>query len=53
VRQITLLLYGSVIALSALFQGLNAVYYFTRRKYVTAYLAETPEWVRELRQSAT
>jgi hypothetical protein len=53
VRQITILIYGTVIALSALFQGLNAVYYFTRRKYVTAYVAETPEWVRELRQTTT
>jgi hypothetical protein len=51
VRQVAILFYGSIIALSVVFQGLTAVYYFTRRKYVTAYLDETPEWVRELRRA--
>jgi hypothetical protein len=51
VRQITIMLYGSVIAFSVVFQGLNAFYYFTRRKYVEAYLAETPEWVRDVRRT--
>jgi hypothetical protein len=51
VRQLTILLYGSIIALSVVFQGLTAAYYFTRRKYVTAYLVETPEWVRDLRRA--
>jgi hypothetical protein len=37
-----------VIALSAIFQGLNAVYYFTRRKHIEAYLQETPAWVQEI-----
>ena len=37
--------YVSVIVLSALFQGLNAVYYFTRGKLVDEYLQQTPEWV--------
>jgi hypothetical protein len=50
-RQVAILLYGSIIALSALFQGLTAVYYFTRRRYMRAYLDETPEWVRELRRA--
>ena len=40
--------YGTVAVLSAIFQGLNALYYFTRRKYIDAYLQETPAWVREL-----
>jgi hypothetical protein len=52
VREITILLYGSVIALSVAFQGFTAVYYFSRRKYVEAYLAETPGWVREVRQAS-
>jgi hypothetical protein len=41
-------IYGTVIMLSAVFQGLNAIYYFTRRKYVTAYVQNTPEWVLDL-----
>jgi hypothetical protein len=40
--------YGTVIVLSIVFQGLNALYYFTRRKYVEAYLQQTPEWAREI-----
>jgi len=40
--------YGMVIALSAVFQGLNAIYYFTRRKLVKAYVQETPAWVLDL-----
>jgi hypothetical protein len=51
VRQIAILFYGSIIALSLVFQGLTAIFYFTRREYVTAYLDETPEWVRELRRA--
>lgn len=42
--------YGLVIALSVVFQGLNAIYYFTRKKYVQAYVQETPSWVIELQQ---
>ena len=34
VKPIVVLFYGAVIALSVVFQGGNAVYYFTRRKYV-------------------
>jgi hypothetical protein len=47
-RQIVYLLYGSVIAASILFQGLNALYYFSRRKHIDAYLADTPGWIRQL-----
>ncbi|MCA9139035.1 MAG: hypothetical protein KDB00_19820 [Planctomycetales bacterium] len=39
--------YGSVIVLSVIFQGGNAIYYFTRRKYLVAYHQQTPQWVRE------
>ena len=47
-RSFVICFYGTVILLSAVFQGLNAVYYFTRRKYVEAYLRETPAWVQEI-----
>ena len=43
--------YGTVIVLSVIFQGLNAVYYITRRKYVQKYVAETPEWIRDLHRA--
>jgi hypothetical protein len=43
--------YGTVIVLSVIFQGLNAVYYITRRKYVQKYVAETPEWIRNLHRA--
>jgi hypothetical protein len=50
-RLIVVVLYGSVIVLSALFQGANAFYYFTRRKYVEAYRRETPAWVVDLQRA--
>jgi hypothetical protein len=40
--------YGSVIVLSVIFQGLTSLYYFTRRKHIEAYVRATPEWVRKL-----
>jgi hypothetical protein len=47
-RTIIVGFYATVIVLSAVFQGLNSLYYFTRRKYVNAYLQETPAWVQEI-----
>jgi hypothetical protein len=41
-------IYGSVIFLSVIFQGLTALYYFSRRKHVEAYVRSTPEWIRKL-----
>ncbi len=46
-RELLIAIYGTVIALAAVVQGLNAVYYFTRRKYIVAYLRDTPAWVQE------
>jgi hypothetical protein len=45
--------YGTIIVLSVIFQGLNAFYYFTRRKRVEAYLQETPKWVLDLQRMTT
>ena len=42
--------YVGVIALSALFQGGTALYYFTRRRLVEDFVAETPEWVRDVQR---
>jgi hypothetical protein len=44
----TLAMYGGAIALSVLFQGGNALYYFTRRRHVEDFIAETPQWVRDV-----
>jgi hypothetical protein len=37
--------YGLVIALTVLFQGGSALYYWTRRKHLDAFLTQTPAWV--------
>ena len=49
-KLISLAVYGGLIAGTLVFQGLNSLYYFTRRKHVTAYLRETPQWVVTLQQ---
>jgi hypothetical protein len=52
-RQFVFAFYGLVALLSVAFQGGNAWYYFSRRKYVQACLNETPAWVRELQRAAS
>lgn len=47
-RTATLALCWGVIALSVVFQGGNAIYYFTRRRHVEDFIAETPQWVRDV-----
>ena len=47
-KELAVAIYGAVIVLTALFQGLNSLYYFSRRKFVTAYVQETPRWVLDL-----
>lgn len=51
-RALVVLVYGTVIVLSLVFQGLNAVYYFSRRKYLQEYLANTSAWVRQVQRLA-
>ena len=53
VAELTTAVYLGVIALTVLFQGLLARYYFARAPMVEAYLRETPEWVVELQRSAS
>ncbi|MCO8124683.1 hypothetical protein NHH03_23290 [Stieleria sp. TO1_6] len=43
--------YATVIALTVIFQGGNAFYYFTRRKYIVAYREQTPQWVQDFRDA--
>lgn len=52
VKVIMVAVYALVIVLSAIFQGLNAVYYFTRRKHIDAYVEGTPEWVVDVQRAA-
>ena len=49
-KLIVVAVYGTVIVLSAVFQGGNAAYYFTRRKHIEAYLRETPAWVLDVQR---
>jgi hypothetical protein len=51
-KQLVVLVYGAVIVLSILFQGGNALYYFTRRRHVEDYLLATPEWIRDVQRAA-
>lgn len=50
-KQIVVIFYAAVIGLSVLFQGGTALYYFSRRRHVEDYLAETPEWVRDVQRT--
>jgi hypothetical protein len=48
--EVVVAVYSTVIVASIVFQGLNALYYFTRRKHVEAYVERTPEWLLELQR---
>jgi hypothetical protein len=52
IQQLTVILYVSVIAATAIFQGVNARYYFRRVAMTEAYLRDTPTWVVDLQRSA-
>lgn len=51
-KNLNLLLYGSVIVLSVIFQGINSIYYFTRKKIIEAYIRKTSKWVIEVQRRA-
>jgi len=44
-------LYGSLIIGTIVAQGLAALYYATRAKFIRAYLDETPQWVVDLQKA--
>jgi hypothetical protein len=52
-RLITLAIYGGLIAVAVFAQGGLALYYFTRGKYVRAYVAQTPEWVLAVQKAGS
>ena len=43
--------YGSVIILTAIFQGLMARFYFARVGMMETYLKDTPAWVVDLQRA--
>lgn len=47
---VILAIYIPVIALSTIFQGYAAFYYFTRSPLLHAYLQETPGWIVEMQR---
>ena len=53
ITNLTVTVYGIVILLSVLFQGLNAVYYFRRVKPVEEYVRDTPPWIVDLQRSTS
>lgn len=44
-RRLILAVYGTLALVGMAFQGGNALYYFSRRKHVERFRAETPEWI--------
>ena len=50
-RILVVAVYGTVILLSLIFQGINAAYYFTRRKYLEQYMRETATWILDLQRA--
>jgi len=51
--KMSIAVYGALILATLLFQGGNALYYFSRTKLLRGYLAETPAWVVELQRCQT
>jgi hypothetical protein len=52
-KTITLAVYGSLIFLSIIFQGGTAWYYFTRSRYLRAYVSDTPAWIVDLQRTTS
>ncbi|MCY2950747.1 MAG: hypothetical protein NTU53_02070, partial [Planctomycetota bacterium] len=51
VQRITVAIYASLIAVAILAQGGTALFYYTRTKYIQAYLAQTPPWILQLQKA--
>jgi hypothetical protein len=51
VQSLTVTVYAVVIVATAIFQGLNARYYFLRVALMKDYLRDTPQWVLDLQRS--
>ena len=53
IKNATLAVYGVVIFVTTLVQGLNARYYFARTQRIEDYVRETPGWIVEIQRSTT
>jgi hypothetical protein len=51
-RLLVLAVYLTIMVVTVIVQGGNAFYYFTRRKYVDAFLRDTPQWAVEMQRMA-
>ena len=49
---ISILVYGCIIVISIIFQGLTSWYYFSRARHLRDYLDQTPQWVVQMQQAA-
>jgi hypothetical protein len=50
-RLIYYLMYGTLAAVAIFVQGGNALYYLSRRKYIEAYIQQTPQWIRDAQRA--
>ena len=50
---ISLAIYGGLIVGSIIFQGLNALYYFTRARHIRTHLAQTAGWIVRVQRHST
>jgi hypothetical protein len=50
-RSIVFMFYGSLIAVAVVGMGGMAWFYFSRRKYLDAYLGNTPQWIIDMQKS--
>ncbi|QOV91170.1 hypothetical protein [Humisphaera borealis] len=50
-RQMTVYFYAGLIAIAVVAQGGMALYYYTRPRYLRAYLAQTPTWIIEMQRA--
>jgi hypothetical protein len=53
VTRLTVRIYGTIILVSVLVQGLNARYYFARTALMKGYLDQTPAWIIDLQRSVS
>ena len=51
-RMITVSIYSGLIAGAIIFQGGCAWYYFTRTKYLSAYITDTPPWIIDIQRTS-
>jgi hypothetical protein len=50
-QSISLLVYYGLMAVAVFGQGGLALFYFTRRKHLQAYLADTPTWITQMQRA--